>query len=153
MACARLRGFDGRVESVNTSEGAWHGVGVNSPEQLVAHYLHRVWLSMDDRTHLASAFDEIVARADLLRVYDDDRIISANSDHFDSYVLSFAKPEWERAVRIIGNCLGQEENDKMMISDFFFEWRLRSLIRTGRLEAQGDLSHMRGYQVRLPGGA
>lgn len=153
MACARLRGFDVRVDSVNTSEGAWHGVGVNSPEQLAAHYSHRVPLSMDDRTHLASAFDEIVARADLLRVYDGERIVSADSDYFDSYVLSFATPEWERAVRVIGNCLGHRANDKMMIGDFFFEWRLRTLIRAGRLEAQGDLSHMRGYQVRLPGGA
>jgi hypothetical protein len=153
MACARLRVFEGRVDSVNTSEGPWHGVGTNNPEQLVAHYQHRVVLSMDDRDALANGFDEIVARKDLLRVFAGDRIVSAKSDHFDAYVLSFAKPQWERAVRIIGNCLGNRKNHKMMIGDAFFEWRLRGLIQCGQLEAQGDLSHMRSYQVRRRGGA
>jgi hypothetical protein len=152
MACAHLRGFHGSVVSVNTSEGNWHGVGINSPEQLVAHYQHRVALSTDDRHRLANAFEEIVARGDVLRVYAGEQIVSAESDHFDSYVLSFVKPTWERTVRVIGNCLGERQNDKMMIGDAFFEWRVRSLIRAGRLEAQGDLSNMRGYQVRLPGG-
>lgn len=151
MACSRLLGFNGRVDSMNTSEGAWHGVGVNSPEQLAAHYRRRLTLSMDDRNCLAKDFEEIAARGDLLRVYAGERIVSAGSDHFDAYVLSFAKPEWERAIRIIGNCLGHRENNKMMIGDAFFEWRLRALIRSGRLEAQGDLSHMGGYQVRVPG--
>lgn len=153
MACARLRGFEGRVDSVNTSEGPWHGVGTNNPKQLVAHYGHRVVLSMDDRDALAREFDEIVARKDLLRVFAGDRIVSAKSDHFDSYVLSFATPQWERAARIIGNCLGNRKDHKMMIGDAFFEWRLRGLIQSGQLEAQGDLSHMRGYQVRRRGGA
>jgi Protein of unknown function/Domain of unknown function (DUF1835) len=149
MACARLRGFDGLVYSVNTSEGSWHGVGTNGPEQLTAHYRHRVALGMDDRDGLASAFEAIVSRADLLRVFAGDQIVSANSNHFDAYIRSFAKPEWERAVRTIGNCMFNRENDKMMIGDAFFEWRLRTLIQAGQLEAQGDLSHLRGYQVRL----
>lgn len=152
MACARLRAFDGAVDSVNTSEGPWHGVGTNNPEQLTAHFRHRTALNPDDRAGLAKEFDVIVARGDLLRLVDGDRIVSASSDHFDAYVLSFANPEWERAVRIIGNCLGHRE-DENMIGDAFFEWRLRALIQGGKLEAQGDLSHMRGYQVRLAAGS
>jgi len=149
MACARLRGFDCRLDSVNTSEGSWHGVGTSNAKQLAAHYRQRVALSSDDRIGLADAFDEIVGRNDLLRVYNGEDIVSASSGYFDAYVLSFATRDWQPAVRIIGNCLGRREDNRMMIGDAFFEWRLRTLMQAGRLEAQGDLSYMRGYQVRL----
>lgn len=153
MACWHLRDFGGDVASVNTSKGraSWYGVGINSPEMLVAQFANRVVLDAVTRADLAQAFEEIVERNDLLRVYRDGNIVSANSDHFDNYVMSFVTRDWERAVRIVGNCLGHSI-DENMISDAFFEWRLQTLLGAGKLEAQGDLSRMNGYQVRLPPG-
>lgn len=150
MACWRLRDFSGGVLSVNTSEDCkWHGVGVNSPEQLVVHFGKRVALDSAARESLALAFESIVERNDLLRIYSGGHIVSVGPDHFDDYVMSFAAHEWEHAARIIGNCLGHRE-DENKLGDGFFEWRLQTLIDEGKLESQGDRSQMRGYKVRLP---
>lgn len=149
MACSRLRDFAGTILSINTSEGrAWHGVGINSPEQLAAHFEHRSAIDVDQRYALADQFAEIVARRDLLRIWQHGSIATANKDYYDSYVMSFISPEWLPAIRIIGLCLGHRLDENMM-GDAFFEWRLQKLIDGGSVEADGDRTSMRTYRVRL----
>jgi Protein of unknown function/Domain of unknown function (DUF1835) len=148
MACWWLRDFDGTIASVNTSEGNWHGVGINSPEQLRALYSKGGALSMPDRRALAREFEEMRDRHDLLRVYHDGKIISVDVDYFDAFVASFATTEWRRAVQIVGECMGHGSPHNM-IGDAFLEWRLQHLIDSGQLEAEGDRSNLRAYRVRL----
>lgn len=147
MACWWLRGFAGSIESVNTSEGGRHGVGVNGPERLRGLYDARIALDTATRQALAAEFAEMRDRCELLRVHRDGKIDFVATDHFDAYVMSFASREWLPAIRLIGNCLGHRD-DQNLIGDSFFEWRLQQLIDSGLLDAEGDRSHMRGYRVR-----
>ena len=149
MACWWLRDFEGSIANVNTSEGNWHGVGINRPEKLRALYNKGIALSAPERRALAGEFAEMSDSHDLLRVYQDGKIISVDVDHFDTYVASFAAPEWQRAVQVVGDCMGHSSPHDMY-SDTFFEWRLQHLIDLGHLEAEGDRSTMRAYRVRQP---
>jgi len=85
-----------------------------------------------------------------LRVLDPHlEMFSAPISYFDEQLLSYATDTWKKAARIVGEVMGHRL-EVMEVSDLVLAPRLRALVKSGKLESQGDLSHIRYSEVRLP---
>lgn len=153
MACWRLRAFAGLVTVVDmTNLRGAYGVGVHAAKELAHAFLRRRRLDAQERGVLADEFVRLRDSGGTLRSDRDGRIVDLPVDAFDGMVLSFAGSEWKRVVAIVSDCL-RNAAPFDCIGDTFFSWRIRQLIAMGKLEAEGDQTHLRGYGVRLPAGS
>ncbi len=149
MACERLasaRCVD--VVDLTPLTGAW-GVGAHDEKELRDAFALCRSLGGAARQALAADFARLRDSGGVLRSERDGGIVDLPVDAFDGMVFSFTSTEWKRAVSVVGDCL---VNCKRFdcIGDTFFSWRVRQLMAAGRLEAEGDQSHLRGYSVRRP---
>ncbi|EMJ94924.1 PF12395 family protein [Leptospira alstonii serovar Pingchang str. 80-412] len=146
MACRYLQEIHLPVAIVNISSEQDPTGATLEDQGFVQRFENRVLLSIAKKDEYAKEFDRIQDRSDEIRRYEGDKIGYLPVDFYDNYVLSFVSENWKRAVRIVGNCLYHQYS--LDLSDEFFEWRIRTLIQSGRLEAEGDLSSMQGYNIR-----
>jgi hypothetical protein len=68
---------------------------------------------------------------------------------FDKMLLERATERWQKAARIIGQIM-TEIGESDWPGDEYLAERLQALAASGALESQGDLSHIRLSEVRLP---
>lgn len=86
-----------------------------------------------------------------LRILDEGELVSAPLSFFDPLLLSCARPEWQKAARIIGEALSDFwETSILQTGDLVLWARARALAGTGRLEFRGDLSDIQNSELRLP---
>jgi uncharacterized protein DUF3658 len=70
-------------------------------------------------------------------------------DKLDQLILARAQPQWRKVAYIIAS-IG---HDMSMTTDEDYDCiaaRIVALVRSGKLEAQGDLAKWRHSEVRLP---
>ncbi|MEW9701297.1 DUF1835 domain-containing protein [Paenibacillus sp. SI92] len=102
--------------------------------------LEQEWLSLAKQYHV-------------LRIWDGERILNVEEQHFDSYLLETVEKlhtcrsnnDFIKAARVIGEALGYCDQ---YIGDSYFEYRLRQLVYNGSLEIKGVPRAMRYYSVR-----
>ena len=75
----------------------------------------------------------------LLRIVEAGKLRSAASDHFDALLIDQASGEWRRWSHLVGDAMGEAGDRGHQISDVYLIWRLRELVRLGRLECEGTL--------------
>ena len=68
----------------------------------------------------------------------------------DAAILSSASYRWLKVARIVGDVSGRFEEAERETKLKVIAERVRALVDAGRLESQGDLSHWRYSEVRLP---
>ncbi|ANE45599.1 hypothetical protein SY83_03995 [Paenibacillus swuensis] len=111
-------------------------------------------ITQDERRVLEQGWAELTTSRSVLRIWEDDRIRHVDESHVDDYLLNMMERLYEnrpytdfiKAVRVIGEAMGYAQQ---YIYHGYYEYRLRSLIYSGKLESQGDLKAMRNYSVRL----
>jgi Protein of unknown function/Domain of unknown function (DUF1835) len=126
------------------------------PEKMAVIYNHSKIdppLTDHERVCMLRDWKEISAQNQSLRLWRNGRLNGAAEDYYDDFILDTAKGiltenknEFIRAVRIIGDVIGQIDQ---AIDDGFIEYRLRKLIEQGVMEAIGNFTNMRCYSVRL----
>jgi hypothetical protein len=87
-----------------------------------------------------------------LRVTDGNKLVSAPISFFDSLLLSYARTDWLKVARIVGEALVYQMEDHIwQASDVFLAARVNALVEAGRLELRGRSAFaMRFSEVRLP---
>jgi hypothetical protein len=70
--------------------------------------------------------------------------------HVEILILSFARVQWRKVAMIIGQVLDALAQDGREASDHDIADRILSLVESGKLEAQGNLSMWRYSEVKLP---
>ena len=86
-----------------------------------------------------------------LRVIDGDRLVSAPISFFDSRVTSEVTDQWQDVQRVLGYALISRTDDRI-VDDVFLMGRIIALVKSGRLEIQGELGpEMHKSRVRLSG--
>jgi hypothetical protein len=85
------------------------------------------------------------------RVVSDAGLVSAPTDHFDSWLLERATTEWRRATRIVGDVLGYNMEPYIQVGDLMLLTRIVALVEQGKLLAGGDPWDMTTCRLRLPG--
>ncbi len=68
---------------------------------------------------------------------------------FDKDLLQATSKEFQKANKVIVQVTGKF---KYPVMDQFLSWRIKELIKEGKIESKGELKTMRDFEVKLPGG-
>jgi len=99
---------------------------------------------------LIGRWQELVEENAMLRVVERGALTSAPIDHFDQFILAATPPDWTKAVRVVGNALGATIDEQIHVSSDLLFSRLAALVRSGAIEAQGDVLRWTEEQKREP---
>ncbi|SIN85896.1 DUF1835 domain-containing protein [Chitinophaga niabensis] len=69
---------------------------------------------------------------------------------FDKDLLQATSKEFQKANKVIVQVTGKF---KYPVMDQFLSWRIKELIKEGKIESKGELKTMRDFEVKLPGGS
>lgn len=69
---------------------------------------------------------------------------------FDKDLLQATSKEFQKANKVIVQVTGKF---KYPVMDQFLSWRIKELIKEGKIESKGELKTMRDFEIKLPGGA
>ena len=121
-------------------------------EELLAHLDRAKLLPKARRAEWLAAWARLQAEDAPLRVLGADGVpVSVSLDHFDADLLQHATAEWQKMALIVGTVLREfADNGLYQAGDIVLHARLADLAEAGVLEWRGDLSVMRGCEVRLP---
>jgi hypothetical protein len=120
---------------------------------------NRLWdraepLETAARERYLSLWRQVRAENAPLRVVDADGLRSAPITFFDQQLISFARPSWQKAVRLVGAVMvewvGPPMEPYFQVGDGILAARIPVLVEQGLLEGRGNLHDMRASEVRLP---
>lgn len=69
---------------------------------------------------------------------------------FDKDLLQATTKDFQKANKVIVQVTGKF---KYPVMDQFLSWRIKELIKEGKIESKGELKTMRDFEVKLPGGS
>lgn len=82
-----------------------------------------------------------------LRILDKDgSIIHKSESYYDSLLFSKCTDDYQKAAVVIGQALVDVD---MSVGDSFLFWRLKELVKEGKLVCYGQSSEMRGFSVKI----
>lgn len=109
-------------------------------EQQVAELLDEYpRVPRDEARFPANRWEQLVAENALIRVVNNGVLESAPDDFFDQFVLAQCSREWADCRRVIGNSMVSIWDAGHHIGDTLLTWRLRELIRQGKIACEGGL--------------
>jgi hypothetical protein len=115
------------------------GLGSMNAEELADAFANAPRYSIEADRQLAGRWSELMEENAMLRIVEDGALISAPIDHYDHFILGATPPKWTRAVRVVGDAIGATFDEQVRVnSDMLFS-RLAALVRSGAIEAQGDV--------------
>lgn len=119
--------------------GAPGSIGILNEEQLADSLDNAPCRPVADDVDLFGRWRDLKAEGAELRAIENGRLISVPIDHFDRLLLAAAPSEWTRHVRVVGNALGAAFDENLSISSELLFSRLGALVRSGKLQAQGNV--------------
>ena len=124
-------------------------------KQLAHFFKHsRTPLTEASAASLAKEMEQLLSSESLLRSWGQGEILEADETRDDAFILECVRELGEqaendgfvKATRVVGEVLGHSYH---IYSDSWIDYRLRSLIRSGRVLSRGDLGSMRTYEVGM----
>ncbi len=114
---------------------------------------HRA-LNQKEKKCLIQEWESLANDDAVLRIWEKEKVRNVQEDYFDANIMAAAtrwhrqhgKDNWSKAARLIGEVYTHLEQ---YVGDYYLEYRLRALIQQGVFEAEGALSSVRNYSVRL----
>ena len=79
-----------------------------------------------------------------------DRLSSEQVEEIDRLLIQNASCHWRKVAMLISKTLMELEYIFVGVPDIYYAERIKNLVESGRLEAQGNLNCMRFSEVRLP---
>lgn len=115
-----------------------------SPEWLASLFNHIKPVSADTKSAWAREWDALIQTPETLRVWTENGLESVEMDYFDRLLMDHCNETPKMASRIIGELLATGICDA---GEDFLALRLKHLIESGKLQAEGSLSSIREYTV------
>lgn len=128
--------------------------GECSSEQLVSFYnRYRTEIKQKSAETFSKEAKRLLCSSSYLRTWRQGEIIDDNETRDDQFILNCVDELQEydvnqgfvKASRVIGQVFGETRS---IYSDYWIDYRLRSLISAGHLLSTGDLRSIRSYEVR-----
>lgn len=77
------------------------------------------------------------------------KIVSKDADFYDAEILKNITGDWQKATRVLQNTLHRM---KVKTGDVFLMWRIKILIREGKIIAEGDVNKdWKSFDIKLAG--
>jgi hypothetical protein len=86
----------------------------------------------------------------LLRIVERGALRTVAEDHFDDLLLGSCSGEWRKWSRVVGDAMTKAMERSHHTGDAFYLWRLRELVRLGRIECRGELPGRQHDEKRRP---
>lgn len=78
------------------------------------------------------------------------KIVGKEESFYDDEIIKNLTTEWQKAWRLVGNTLHRM---KIKTGDVFIEWRIKELIKAGKIEVTGDVAKgWKDFDVKLGSG-
>ncbi len=74
------------------------------------------------------------------------KLIQHDADFYDQELLQFITPDWQKANKIIHQFLHKA---KQTTGDAYLLWRLKKIIASDEIDAQGEVKNMKDFEVKL----
>ncbi|MBU3101855.1 MULTISPECIES: DUF1835 domain-containing protein [Clostridium] len=82
----------------------------------------------------------------ILRVFKNEQIKSVDENYFDIDVLKYTPKEFTKSARIVGSVIG---NSEIAISDEYILWRVKELVKCGKIDYSGKVGIMREMEIKI----
>ncbi|MBC7874817.1 MAG: DUF1835 domain-containing protein [Ferruginibacter sp.] len=77
------------------------------------------------------------------------KIVGKEESFYDNEILKNLTPDWQKATRVLSNTLHRM---KIKTGDIFIMWRIKNLVKAGKIEVMGDTGKgWKDFDVKLPG--
>jgi len=97
-------------------------------------------MGFDRYSSLMGLWEKLKKENSNLRVYEGSQFVSVDVDYFDEMILFYTNDKkFMPCARTIGEVVCITESK---VSDRFIFWRVKELIRSGKIAYRGDLEHM-----------
>lgn len=77
------------------------------------------------------------------------KLIQYDVDYYDGELIKFITKDYQKANKVVQQVFSKT---KVKTGDIFLLWRLKEMVRSGKLEAQGELKNFKDFEVRLAAG-
>lgn len=116
-----------------------------SPQQLRQALQESRKITQKEHEQYAKEWDELMKSTSSLHVYDGNKIVGKPDNYYDKHILAECTNEFLPASKIVGNSMGKIEEN---IGDSFLDYRLRELIKQGKIILNGELAPLRDMQIK-----
>ena len=148
MACSQLASSVEALLHVAGPEQDWRGgLGAYAPAELLPLWDGRRPLSGRERQGLAREFERLRDGSGTLRRLEEGVVSGIPLDRYDGLLLDACPVEFTPAPRVVGAAMGSCDA-RNPLGDLFLACRLRHLVDSGEVEAEGPLERLRDYAVR-----
>ncbi|ALS26129.1 phosphohydrolase [Paenibacillus sp. 32O-W] len=133
-------------------DAIYRSTGELGPDKLALLLPEARLLTPREREAYADEWRQLVADGGILRVMDKGRPLSVDGSYFDADImeavsnLTGAEGRLVKCARIVGEVIGSANQ---YVGDSYIEYRVRELIKEGKLVYTGSLNAMRYYSVGL----
>lgn len=120
-------------------------IGACTPQELLEALTVIRPISNERQEQLRKSWATLLLNQSVVRILENNCIRSVEETHYDQQLIDASSSVYQSAGRVVGTVMG---TCNQIVSDTFLDFRLRQLIRQGRLEAKGELRALRLYEVR-----
>ena len=131
-------------EELNDGQSAVN-LAMFSPEQVVDLYKNKQNIREAAQQMYRDLWVAMRQENGAYRIKNGNEILSVSEDYHDEYIFSQIPNEWTTAPKVIGQTIS---NSSHTITDTTAEWRIRHLIRSGKVEYQGELTGIDQYSLK-----
>lgn len=103
-------------------------------------------MDSDEKEELLKQWKALKNENSQLRIFKEGKIISVSEDYFDVDILKWTEKEFKKSARIVGSVIGYSETT---ISDSYIFWRIKKLVKVGKLKYEGKFGIMREMEIAI----
>jgi DNA-binding Lrp family transcriptional regulator len=120
--------------------------GEISPEKIEKYIGSKRKLDSNEYKELLDTWELLKKDNSILRIFKDGKVSSVDESYFDIDILKYTPKEFRKSARPIGEVLG---NSEVKILDDYILWRVKELIKSGKIEYSGKLGIMREMEIKI----
>lgn len=120
--------------------------GEISPEKIEKYIESKRKLDSKEYEKLLDIWELLKNDNSILRIYKNGKVSSVDESYFDIDILKYTTEEFRKSARTIGEVLG---NSEVKILDDYILWRVKVLVKSGKIEYSGKLGIMREMEIRI----
>ncbi|WP_066506889.1 DUF1835 domain-containing protein [Abyssisolibacter fermentans] len=119
-----------------------------APEEINRFILTMKKLEKEKCNCLINDWEVLRTSKENLRILKDNKIIGVDENYYDHDILSNCTFNFRKAARIIGKTMGESDQ---LVSDTYLDYRVRKLIKSGKVEYRGKLETYRDFEIKVLG--